>query len=107
MFPGNTSIHPYQAPRLPPPLVAYTQSSLGYNEVDKRFNNLKRLHNSLEKVMRAMAEYLSQLITANRKKGTFPSQTEPNPNVCPSSMRPPAHDNVKRVNAITLLSQDV
>jgi len=56
MFPGNTSIQPYQAPRLFPPPVAHTQSPLGYNEVDKKFNNLERSHNSLEKVMRTTAE---------------------------------------------------
>ena len=103
MFPGNTSLQPYQAPRLPPPPVAHTQSPPGYNEIDKRFNNLERSQNSLEKVMRTMAEQLSQLVLANREKGTFPSQTEPNPNVGTSSMRPPVQDNVKRVNAITSL----
>jgi len=46
---------------------------------------------------------LSQLVTVNREKGIFSSQTEPNPNVDPSVMRPPVQDNVKRVNAITSL----
>ena len=51
-----------------------------------------------------MAKQLSQLVTANREKGTFSSQTEPNLNVGPSSMCPPIQDNVKRVNAITSLT---
>jgi len=46
---------------------------------------------------------LSQLVTVNREKGTFPSQPKPNLNVGPSSIHPPVHDNVKRVNAITSL----
>jgi len=70
----------YQAPMLPPSRLAHTQSPPGYNEIDKRFNNLERSQNSLEKVMRTMVEQLSQLVLANRKKGTFPSQTEPHPN---------------------------
>ena len=53
--------------------------------------------------MRTKVEQLSQLVTVNREKGTFPSQTEPNPNAGPSSMRPLVQDNVKRVNAITSL----
>jgi len=53
--------------------------------------------------MRTMAEQLSQLVTANRRKGTFHSQTEPNLNVGLSSMHPPVQDNVKRVNTITSL----
>ena len=62
----------------------------------KRINNLERSQNSLEKVMRTMVEQLSQLVTVNREKGTFPSQTKPNPNVGPSSMRPPVQDNVQK-----------
>jgi len=46
--------------------------------------------------MRIMVEQLSQLVTVNREKGTFPSQTKPNPNVGPSSMRPPVQDNVQK-----------
>ena len=56
MFPRNTFIQPYQAPQLPPPLAAHIQSPPGYNEIDKRFNNLERSQNSLEKVMSTMAE---------------------------------------------------
>ena len=52
--------------------------------------------------MRTMVEQFSQLVTSNRGKGTFPSQIEPNPNVCSSSMSPLAEDNTKRVNPITL-----
>ena len=53
--------------------------------------------------MKTMLEKLSQLVIANKEKGTFPSHTEPNPNVGPSSMRPPVQNNVKRVKAITSL----
>jgi len=53
--------------------------------------------------MRTMVEQLSQLVTATRKRGTFSSHTEPNPNVGPSLMRPLVEDNVKRVNVITSL----
>ena len=53
--------------------------------------------------MRIMVEQLSQLVTINREKGTFPSQTELDLNVGSSSMRPLADDIMKRVNAITLL----
>jgi len=50
-----------------------------------------------------MAEQLPQLLTTNRQKGMFLSQTEANLNIGPSSMLPPAHDNVKIVNVITSL----
>ena len=103
MFPGNTSVQPYQGVPRPPHPVAHAQLSPGYNAIDKRFNNLQTSQNSLEKVMRTMAEQLSQLVTINRAKGTFLSQPEPNPNVGPSSIRPPVQDNVKRVKAITSL----
>ena len=46
---------------------------------------------------------MSQLVSTNKEKGTFPSQIEPNPNVGASSMRPLVQNNVKRVNAITSL----
>ena len=39
--PGNTFIQPYQGAPRPPPPVAHTQLPPGYNEIDKRFNNLK------------------------------------------------------------------
>ena len=44
---------------------------------------------------------MSQLVAVSRDKGTFPTQSEPNTNVGPSSIRPPVQDNVKRDNAIT------
>ena len=50
-----------------------------------------------------MAEQLSQLVIAKREKGIFSSQTQPNLNVGPSSMRPLVQDNVKKVNAIASL----
>ena len=78
MFPGNTSAQPYQEIPRPPPPVSHMQIPPCYDEIDKRSNNLERSQNSLEKVMRTMAEQLSQLVTVNRKKGTFPSQIEPN-----------------------------
>ena len=53
--------------------------------------------------MRTMAEQLSQLVTTNREKGTFPTQTEPNLNIRTSLMRPPTYDNVEGVNAISSL----